>query len=221
MDMDLEQKAIMRLREAADTSERFYKAPLIVTTSGGKDSSVCVALAEKAGIDFEVMHNHTTVDAPETVYFIRREFKRLEEKGVKCTVNYPHYKGERVTMWSLIPQKLMPPTRLVRYCCSILMANLQAAVAEAVSGTMEERGRGFASDREAWAELKECIERTKQMHTDIEKVHKEMWSAVKDRNEDAFAALSQEFERSSRILAEEWAQTSALAKIAVISESND
>lgn len=40
MDMDLEQKAIMRLREAADTSERFYKAPLIVTTSGGKDSSV-------------------------------------------------------------------------------------------------------------------------------------------------------------------------------------
>lgn len=82
-----------------------------------------------------------------------------------------------------------------------LMANLQAAVAEAVSGTMEERGRGFASD--------------------IEKVHKEMWSAVKDRNEDAFAALSQEFERSSRILAEEWAQTSALAKIAVISESND
>ena len=106
-----------------------------------------------------------------------------------------------------------------------LMANLQAAVAEAVSGTMEERGRGFASDREAWAELKECIEELtksfKQMHTDIEKVHKEMWSAVKDRNEDAFAALSQEFERSSRILAEEWAQTSALAKIAVISESND
>lgn len=120
MDMDLEQKAIMRLREAADTSERFYKAPLIVTTSGGKDSSVCVALAEKAGIEFEVMHNHTTVDAPETVYFVRREFKRLEEKGIKCTVNYPHYKGERVTMWSLIPQKLMPPTRLVRYCCSIL-----------------------------------------------------------------------------------------------------
>lgn len=76
-------------------------------------------------------------------------------------------------------------------------------------------------EAEAWAELKECIERTKQMHTDIEKVHKEMRSAVKDRNEDAFAALSQEFERSSRILAEEWAQTSALAKIAVISESND
>lgn len=120
MDQDKEQTAIMRIREAADMSEQFYNAPLIVTTSGGKDSSVCVALAEKAGIDFEVMHNHTTADAPETVYFIRREFKRLEEKGVKCTVSYPHYKGERVSMWSLIPQKLMPPTRRIRYCCSIL-----------------------------------------------------------------------------------------------------
>lgn len=118
--MDLEQTAIERLRAAAEMSESFYKAPLIVTTSGGKDSSVCVALAEKAGIDFEVMHNHTTVDAPETVYFIRREVKRLEEKGVKCTINYPHYKGEQVTMWSLIPQKLIPPTRVVRYCCSVL-----------------------------------------------------------------------------------------------------
>ena len=37
---------------------------------------------------------------------------------------------------------------------------------------MEERGRGFASDREAWAELKECIERTKPVsytHLDVYK----------------------------------------------------
>ena len=70
MGADLERTAIMRLQEAANMSERFYKAPLIVTTSGGKDSSVCIALAERAGIEFEVMHNHTTVDAPETVYWI-------------------------------------------------------------------------------------------------------------------------------------------------------
>ena len=83
-----------------------------------------------------------------------------------------------------------------------LMANLQAAVAEAVSGTMEERGRGFASDREAWAELKECIERTKQMHTDIEKVHKEMWSAVnrleRGRFRRALARVRAEFPYSRR-----------------------
>lgn len=118
--MDLVQTAIERLKTAAEMSVKLYQSPLVITTSGGKDSSVCVALAERAGIPFEVMHNHTTVDAPETVYFVRSEFKRLEEKGIQCTVDFPHYKGERVTMWSLIPQKLMPPTRLVRYCCSIL-----------------------------------------------------------------------------------------------------
>jgi phosphoadenosine phosphosulfate reductase len=54
------------------------------------------------------------------VYFIRSEFKRLEELGKKCVVTMPTYKGKPVTMWSLIPQKLLPPTRLVRYCCAVL-----------------------------------------------------------------------------------------------------
>lgn len=118
--MDKEQTAIARLREASSMSLKVYKQPLVVTTSGGKDSSVCVALAERAGIPFEVMHNHTTADAPETVYFVRDEMRRLELKGIKCDVNYPVYKGVRTSMWQLIPQKLMPPTRLVRYCCAIL-----------------------------------------------------------------------------------------------------
>lgn len=118
--MDLEQKAILRLQEAAKMSEAYYDAPLLLTDSGGKDSSVVKALAERAGIKYEVCHSHTTADAPETVMFVRAEFARLEEKGVKCIVNYPYYKGQRVTMWSLIPQKGMPPTRIARYCCAVL-----------------------------------------------------------------------------------------------------
>lgn len=118
--MDKEKIAIMRLQEASKMSLRVYKKPLVVTTSGGKDSSVCVSLAQKSGIPFEIQHNHTTADAPETVYFVRSEFKRLEADGIKCTTNYPAYKGERTSMWNLIPQKLMPPTRAVRYCCDVL-----------------------------------------------------------------------------------------------------
>ena len=64
---DKESVAIARLREAANTSERYYEQPLLVTTSGGKDSSIYIELAIRSGIDFEVMHNHTTADAPETV----------------------------------------------------------------------------------------------------------------------------------------------------------
>lgn len=117
---DKERMAIQRLREASEMSLFRYKRPLIVTDSGGKDSSVCVELARRAGIPFEVLHNHTTADAPETVYFMRKEFVRLEALGIPCKIEYPHYKGKRTSMWELIPVKLLPPTRKVRYCCSVL-----------------------------------------------------------------------------------------------------
>lgn len=46
---------------------------------------------------------------------------RLEGGGTQCTVIYPRDKdGNHITMWNLIPQKLMPPTRIVRYCCQVL-----------------------------------------------------------------------------------------------------
>lgn len=121
--MDKEQLAIARLQDAARLSEHRYKKPLMVTYSGGKDSQVLVALAERAGINFEVVNSHTTADAPETVYFIREQFKAMEERGIKCSIVMPHYKDKPVSMWTLIPQKLMPPTRLVRYCCAVLKEN--------------------------------------------------------------------------------------------------
>lgn len=117
---DLEHIAIERLKTASEMSLQAYGQPLVITDSGGKDSSVCKELALRAGIPFEIMHNHTTADAPETVYFVRSEAKRFEELGIKYTVRMPTYQGKRVSMWGLIPQKLIPPTRLVRYCCSVL-----------------------------------------------------------------------------------------------------
>jgi phosphoadenosine phosphosulfate reductase len=117
---DLEQIAILRLKTASEMSLHHYGLPLVITDSGGKDSSVCKELALRAGIPFEIMHNHTTADAPETVRFVRQEAKRFEDLGIKYTINMPTYKGQRTSMWGLIPQKLMPPTRLVRYCCSVL-----------------------------------------------------------------------------------------------------
>ena len=117
---DLEQLGIERLKAASEMSLQHYGLPLVITDSGGKDSSVVKELALRSGIPFEIMHNHTTADAPETVRFVRSEAKRFEELGINYTINMPTYKGQRVSMWSLIPQKLMPPTRLVRYCCSVL-----------------------------------------------------------------------------------------------------
>lgn len=118
--MDKEQSAVERLQAASEMSLAVYGKPIIVTVSGGKDSSVCVELARRAGIPFEVIHNHTTADAPETVRFVRAEMDRLRDLGIEFHVNQPVYKGKRISMWALIPIKLMPPTRLVRYCCDIL-----------------------------------------------------------------------------------------------------
>lgn len=118
--MDKVDMAIARLRQASDMSLLLYEQPLVITISGGKDSSVILDLAGKAGIPYEVLHNHTTADAPETVRFVRSEFARLESVGIKCIYSLPVYKGERTSMWSLIPQKRMPPTRFARYCCQVL-----------------------------------------------------------------------------------------------------
>ena len=104
-------------------SKTYYGEPLIVTYSGGKDSDVMLDLAESClkSDEFEVLNSHTTVDAPETVRHIRETFKRLNDKGVKTRVDYHVQEdGTRLTMWNLIPKKLMPPTRIVRYCCQVL-----------------------------------------------------------------------------------------------------
>lgn len=117
---DKEQKAIQRIKMASEMSLHHYGKPLVCTYSGGKDSDVMLELFCRSGIPFEVHNSHTTADAPQTVRHIRETFRNLELHGIKCEIEMPMYKGERTSMWKLIPQKLMPPTHLVRYCCSIL-----------------------------------------------------------------------------------------------------
>ena len=75
--------------------------------SGGKDSDVIRILLSLAGVKYELHHNHTTVDAPETVYYVR---------GIPDVIVH---KPEE-TMWQLIVRKCFPPTRLARYCCDHL-----------------------------------------------------------------------------------------------------
>lgn len=118
--MDKVDVAIMRLKEAALMSETYYQKPLLLCYSGGKDSDVILELAKMSGIPYEVQHSHTTADAPETVHHVKAKFKELEARGGHCEINYPTYKGERTSMWKLIPQMVLPPTRFSRFCCKIL-----------------------------------------------------------------------------------------------------
>lgn len=94
----------------------------IISDSGGKDSSVLKHIALKArkmyGLRFAVQHNHTTADAPETVYFVREEKWKYESIGIKYEIIYP-----QKSMWQLIVSHKTPPTRRMRYCCSELKEN--------------------------------------------------------------------------------------------------
>lgn len=142
-------RSIEQISLAAAMSERYYDKPLLICYSGGKDSDALLGIAELAGIKFEVTHSLTTADAPETVYHVRKVFAKLESQGVVCTVRKPTYKGERVTMWSLIPLNKMPPTRLARYCCRMLKetGGVGRAIATGVrrAESVRRRDRKFAS----------------------------------------------------------------------------
>lgn len=87
-----------------------------VAYSGGKDSLVIAYLCILAGVKFALHNNHTTLDAPELVYHIR-DMKTWFKNNHNVDL-YIHYPEK--TMWELIPEKLMPPTRTVRYCCDYL-----------------------------------------------------------------------------------------------------
>lgn len=90
--------------------------------SGGKDSSVILELAKMAGVKFDAHYTLTSVDPPELVQFIKREHPEVIFDIPRYPDEYknPKLAGKQITMWNLIPEKKMPPTRIVRYCCKEL-----------------------------------------------------------------------------------------------------
>lgn len=107
--------AYERFRWAAKEAERLFDLPLVVRYSGGKDSDVILQLAKESGVPFRVTHNLTTADPPDNVYYIRRVFARLREEGISATINVP-----KRSLWKIMRETLVIPSRLVRVCCSEL-----------------------------------------------------------------------------------------------------
>jgi len=67
-----------------------------------------------AGVRFDAHYSVTSVDPPPLLKFIKENYPDV-------TFDIPHDRnGKPVTMWNLIAKKTLPPTRMVRYCCSEL-----------------------------------------------------------------------------------------------------
>jgi phosphoadenosine phosphosulfate reductase len=109
--------AVSRIKEFENAAVGIHPAGYYVCVSGGKDSSVIQELCIMAGVKCEFVHNFTTVDCPETIYFLRQEQERLKKAGYILRFEYATDKdGNRKTMWKQI-EKHGFPTRIVRWCC--------------------------------------------------------------------------------------------------------
>lgn len=107
-------KASIERIKAFEPEEGYYLA-----FSGGKDSVVCKALLDMAGVKYDAHYRVTSVDPPELVRFIKEKHPDVARDIPRYSggIKAEHLRGKPITMWNLIPMKLMPPTRVVRYCC--------------------------------------------------------------------------------------------------------
>lgn len=99
-------KSIEAFKIAEKIAKDFYNRPLVVTYSGGKDSDVLLDLVLKSGVEFEVSHSVTTVDAPQTNRHVNKVFARLREQGITAYKMLPQFKGESINMFDLIVKRV-------------------------------------------------------------------------------------------------------------------
>lgn len=123
---DKVQISIDRIKFAHQVAQQRGLGALYVCFSGGKDSTVlaelCRLAKEQYGVEYELHYNVTGIDAPELVYFMRDNYHITNGKSWWGNPNGEtlYWEMYKKSMWQLIVDKHMPPTRIVRYCCAEL-----------------------------------------------------------------------------------------------------
>lgn len=98
------QQAIDLLREHEQEALKLSPDGFYLAFSGGKDSVVIEHIARMAGVKHQSVYNQTTIDPPELVRFIKRQ--------------YPYVKWNRPAQNFFVAALSKGlPTRLMRWCC--------------------------------------------------------------------------------------------------------
>lgn len=84
-----------------DPEDGFYLA-----FSGGKDSQVLYHLAKMAGVKFKAHMNLTSIDPPEVIRFVKRNYPDVELIKPKMSI------------YDMALKKHLFPTRTIRWCCA-------------------------------------------------------------------------------------------------------
>ena len=100
--------AIETIQKAESLALKYQDYGFHLAFSGGKDSQVIYELCKMAGVKFRPVMQVTTLDPPELMRFVRK--------------NYPDVIMERpeINFYKLIIKKKMLPLRQARYCCEYL-----------------------------------------------------------------------------------------------------
>lgn len=100
--------AIQRLK-TFEPEDGYY-----VGFSGGKDSQCVYHLCKMAGVKFDAHYSVTSVDPPELMRFVKEHYPDVIWERPRDE------NGKQITMWTLIANSKIPPTRFARYCCEKL-----------------------------------------------------------------------------------------------------
>lgn len=125
------EKAIDLIRcfeqQALNLSDEGY----YVCFSGGKDSIVLAKLFEMSGVKYTLNYNNVTIDPPELVRFIKKEYQQAIWHNPK-EGNLPMYMKHK---------SIGPPTRLSRWCCEIYKEQGGAGYSKAIGVRAAESAR--------------------------------------------------------------------------------
>lgn len=100
--------AINKIKNAEYLALKYTDFGFHLAFSGGKDSQVIYELCKMAGVKFKAVMNITTIDPPELLRFIRKNYSDVE--FIRPELNF----------YKLILKKGMLPTRQARFCCQYL-----------------------------------------------------------------------------------------------------
>ena len=137
-----------------------------VAFSGGKDSSVILALAKLSGVKFDAHHNLTTIDPPELVRFV-------VDRHPEVVIDRP----ER-SMLKKLETKGMP-TRMGRWCCEYLKER-SGSGRFVVTGVRWAESRRRAQRRMVESCYKDTGKR--YLHPIIEWTDEDVWKFIREQN---------------------------------------
>lgn len=101
------EQSVALLRKAERLALRYDpENGFFLAFSGGKDSQTLYHIAELAGVKFKAHFSPATVDPPQLIRFIRREYPEVEFEKVSKS------------MYQMAKEKGMVPTRRLRWCCA-------------------------------------------------------------------------------------------------------